>query len=259
MTPRRDRGMVIALVAADAATLWLARPDVRGLIGDLAHPRRWVAAAGSDGAAAVLAQTGLWLCALWMAIAVLSVAASRLPGLLGELASAFAVQAVPAVMRRSIAGAVGASIFLAPLAASAATPDRAASPPASASASAFGAAPDATSAATSAPASPFGDASWAWPTTSSTPQHTDGDPVPAPVPWPHGSSGPPPTAEITVHRGDSLWAIAARRLGPDADAHQIATVSKQWYQANRHAIGPDPSLIHPGQHLHEPNEKGARS
>jgi hypothetical protein len=244
MTTTRNRGPVIALIAADAAILWLARPDVGRLTTDLAHPRRWVAAAGSDHAAAVLAQTGLWLCAVWVAVAVVSVAASRVPGLVGELASVLARHAVPALLRRSIAGAVGASIFLAPLAAGAATPDGGSAPPVSVSAS--------------TPA-PFDAGSWAWPTSSSTSQHTDGDPVPEPVPWPHGTSSPPPSGEVVVHCGDSLWAIAAHRLGPHADAQQIATVSAQWYQANRHTIGADPSLIRPGQHLHEPTEKGARS
>jgi resuscitation-promoting factor RpfA len=53
-----------------------------------------------------------------------------------------------------------------------------------------------------------------------------------------------------------LWAIAAHRLGPGAGAHRIASETRRWYEANVATIGPDPSLIQPGQQLHPPTEKG---
>jgi nucleoid-associated protein YgaU len=55
-----------------------------------------------------------------------------------------------------------------------------------------------------------------------------------------------------VRPGDSLWLIAARRLGPDATDEQVAANWPRWYAANRSAIGDDPSLIEPGQVLHAP-------
>jgi nucleoid-associated protein YgaU len=62
-------------------------------------------------------------------------------------------------------------------------------------------------------------------------------PVPAPSP-----AGP----TYVVRRGDCLWAIAAGRLGPRADAHAIDAGWRAIYAANRTAIGDDPNLIHIG-------------
>jgi nucleoid-associated protein YgaU len=57
---------------------------------------------------------------------------------------------------------------------------------------------------------------------------------------------------VRVRAGDSLWLLAARRLGPHADARQIGAEWPRWYAANRAVIGPDPSLIVAGQVLHAP-------
>jgi hypothetical protein len=51
-----------------------------------------------------------------------------------------------------------------------------------------------------------------------------------------------------------VWGIAAEHLGARADAAAIAGATQRWYLANRHVIGPDPDLIHPGQHLVPPQE-----
>ncbi|PRY61257.1 hypothetical protein BCF74_1065 [Knoellia remsis] len=58
--------------------------------------------------------------------------------------------------------------------------------------------------------------------------------------------------EVVVHRGDSLWSIAARHLGPDATDAEIARAWPQWYAANRPVIGGDPDLLLPGQILKVP-------
>jgi resuscitation-promoting factor RpfA len=55
-----------------------------------------------------------------------------------------------------------------------------------------------------------------------------------------------------VHRGDALWDIAARHLGPHATAADIAREWPRWYTANRDVIGPDPAVIRPGQLLRPP-------
>lgn len=57
-----------------------------------------------------------------------------------------------------------------------------------------------------------------------------------------------------VRRGDSLWTIAARHLGPDATAAEVAHEWPRWYAANRHLIGDDPGLILPGQVLVAPDD-----
>lgn len=57
---------------------------------------------------------------------------------------------------------------------------------------------------------------------------------------------------VVVRRGDTLWDIAARALGPDASIADVAASWPDWYAANRSTIGPDPDLILPGQLLRPP-------
>ncbi|WP_018155367.1 LysM peptidoglycan-binding domain-containing protein [Demetria terragena] len=64
--------------------------------------------------------------------------------------------------------------------------------------------------------------------------------------------------EVVVLRGDSLWSIVERDLGPDASARVIAETWPRWYAANRDAIGPDPELILPGTTLHRPTQEVLR-
>ncbi|WP_163547580.1 LysM peptidoglycan-binding domain-containing protein [Candidatus Frankia nodulisporulans] len=58
--------------------------------------------------------------------------------------------------------------------------------------------------------------------------------------------------EIVVRRGDTLWSIAARALGPDATTDQIAAEWPRWWAANLGVIGHDPNVILPGQRLTPP-------
>lgn len=89
--------------------------------------------------------------------------------------------------------------------------------------------------------------------------------APAPVrglPATHLVTGPvvPDTAargrtaddEMVVRRGDTLWHIAARSLGPGAAVAEIAAEWPRWWRANRDAIGADPDLLVPGTRLHAP-------
>ena len=57
---------------------------------------------------------------------------------------------------------------------------------------------------------------------------------------------------VTVHRGDSLWAVAARHLGPGTSDAQIAREWPRWYAANRDVVGDDPDLLVAGQQLRPP-------
>ena len=59
---------------------------------------------------------------------------------------------------------------------------------------------------------------------------------------------------VVVHRGDTLWAIARQRLGPQAEASAIAGSVRRWYAANRAVIGENPDLIKPGQRLTAPSK-----
>ncbi len=68
-----------------------------------------------------------------------------------------------------------------------------------------------------------------------------------------GRAAPRPAdGEVVVHRGDSLWSIAARHLGVGATDAEVALEWPRWYGANRDVVGPDPGLLLPGQVLHAP-------
>lgn len=59
--------------------------------------------------------------------------------------------------------------------------------------------------------------------------------------------------EVVVRRGDTLWDIAARHLGPGASAADVAAEWPRWHDANRRQIGADPDLILPGLRLTPPD------
>jgi nucleoid-associated protein YgaU len=68
----------------------------------------------------------------------------------------------------------------------------------------------------------------------------------------HASPPAEPAGDVVVQPGDTLWSIAARRLGPNASGSAITASWHAWYAANRSVIGSNPSLIHPGQRLTPP-------
>jgi nucleoid-associated protein YgaU len=72
----------------------------------------------------------------------------------------------------------------------------------------------------------------------------------SPAPRPGTTRDAP--AEVVVRRGDSLWSIAARHLGPDVSDGEIALAWPAWFEANRRVIGDDPDLLRPGQVLRAP-------
>ena len=73
-----------------------------------------------------------------------------------------------------------------------------------------------------------------------------------------------PSRTVRVRAGDCLWSLAARdlashhraardrvrRFGPRPA--EIAVAWRRWYAANRTTIGPDPSLLRPGEVLRVP-------
>lgn len=58
---------------------------------------------------------------------------------------------------------------------------------------------------------------------------------------------------VVVKPGDSLWTIAAARLGPTATDVDVALAWPKWYAANRTTIGGDPMVLQPGQVLQPPS------
>ncbi|UFU02173.1 LysM peptidoglycan-binding domain-containing protein [Ruania suaedae] len=80
-------------------------------------------------------------------------------------------------------------------------------------------------------------------------------------PAPGGPSRAAPDRAPGGHQvapGESLWSIAADALGPGATTADIAEAWPRWYAANRDVLGPDPDLIHPGDHLVAPSEESTR-
>jgi nucleoid-associated protein YgaU len=73
-----------------------------------------------------------------------------------------------------------------------------------------------------------------------------------------GTRTTPPGTEVVVRPGDSLWLIAARRIGLQPSAAQVAAAWPQWYATNRDTIGDDPNLIRPGQVLQVPADVAAQ-
>ncbi len=104
------------------------------------------------------------------------------------------------------------------------------------------------------------DASWAAPAEAVpvTPPDLGWTPTPPPAHSDTGMRTPAPRPDpedlrtVVVRRGDCLWTIAARALGPAATDAQIAMAWPHWYAANRATIGPDPDLLLPGQRLLAP-------
>lgn len=63
---------------------------------------------------------------------------------------------------------------------------------------------------------------------------------------------------VVVHRGDTLWDIAARHLGQQATDQDVAEEWPRWYAKNRDVIGDDPHLLRPGQQLAVPAPEAHR-
>ncbi len=79
--------------------------------------------------------------------------------------------------------------------------------------------------------------------------------LPAPTAVAADTGQPPTGAEYVVAAGDSLWAIAERRLQAEGRAASVDEIAGYWraiYAANAGLVGPDPDLIHPGQVLELP-------
>ncbi|WP_138442485.1 LysM peptidoglycan-binding domain-containing protein [Sinomonas susongensis] len=77
-------------------------------------------------------------------------------------------------------------------------------------------------------------------------------PSPGPLARPELRTMPQPSA-VEVRPGDSLWSIAARHLGPEAHALEVADMWPKWFERNRGVIGDDPDILRPGQLLVPPN------
>ena len=249
----RTRGspVLAALFVLVAAALALVGPQLSAGLEALRHPVTWAAAVGPDQAALMAAGLLGWLVLLWLATGLIVMTAASAPGAVGRAAEAVACRLLPASVRQIAAGVLGLSLTTS-LAACSQTPSTAPLGSGSTGASRPAAGPWLPGAAGS---------EVDWPLTAGPPG--------APLPTSPAAASAGPTHEsagqarssaearqragaVVVAAGDSLWLIAARRLGPGASPADVAAETHRWYAANVAVIGANPDLLRPGQVLAAP-------
>jgi len=200
-----------------------------------------LAAAGpaspADGILVMVALVGVVL-SLWVGLGMALSALSALPGALGQASTRLADRMAPAVVRKVVAFVLGTALTAALVPGTAV---------------AGSAHPTPRQAVVTSAQYAVGVLAHVAGTIHTS---EDGDAAPGPS-WspdrralPANSAGGP--HEIVVHRGDNLWSIAARHLGPTATTTEISAEWHRWFAANRHVIGDDANLITPGQVLRPP-------
>ncbi len=249
----KRRTAVSAVVLSGLGTVlvpWLlrlaTRPAADALRGVPVSPADALLAGVSALAAAGVA---------WLLLGVVLEVLAHVPGRLGRAVAGASGAITPPLVRRAVGVALGLGVGLG-VAPSAAAPARAVSVAVQDAVQAL--VPAAVAASSSHPRgqelpepgwSPEPDPGW-----------TPDVPVVRPQPdvtavSPAGRrSTPDDLAEVVVRRGDSLWAIAARHLGPGATDAEVAAEWPRWYAANRATIGADPDLVLPGQVLRPPED-----
>ncbi|MFI2753024.1 LysM peptidoglycan-binding domain-containing protein [Cellulomonas sp. P22] len=192
------------------------------------------------------------LLAAWLALSLLVAtlcAVARTCGTAWGAGERVVQRWAPALVRRTLTLALGASLGLGFTAAAQAT-----SPDLQLGWAATGTSTSAPATTGTAPeAAPVDTASVHAAPTSTRPTGTpagasstgDGDAASVGTP----ASVPVSDGQVVVAAGDSLWRIAARYLGPGASTADIAAAWPDWYAANAAVIGDDPGLLHPGQVL----------
>jgi LysM domain len=261
----------IAAVALAAVSLVVAAAVGSIFLSTSSDAWTAIAAAGpaspADGILIVVALGGALL-SLWVGLGTALSALSALPGALGQASTLLAARIAPTAVRKVVAFVLGTALSAALVPGTAVALTGHEAPRAAAVASAQYAAGALGSAVDSAPNASFSLLSDAV-HTSDTIQaiqairarnETDRAPAPSWSPersTPSANSGDR-VVELVVHRGDSLWSIAARHLGPEATTSQIDAEWHRWFAANRLVIGDDPNAIRPGQVLSSPTSAPAQ-
>lgn len=213
-----------------------------------------IAAAGpagpADGILLVVALGGALL-SLWLGLGLALSALSALPGALGQACSLLSARIAPAAARKVVAFVLGTTLTaaLVPGTAAARTGLDARAPAVAA------AAQDAISGvADVAPDASFRFVSDVVPASDAAPRPLWSPERAEPPERPASSKSrvSPAGGVAVVHRGDTLWSIAAHHLGPTATSAEIDAEWHRWFAANRDVIGNDPNVIGPGQLLSPP-------
>ena len=228
---------LVAAVAVGSIFLSTARDALTALAA--AGP-----ASPADGILVMVALVGVVL-SLWVGLGMALSALSALPGALGQASTRLADRMAPAVVRKVVAFVLGTALTAALVPGTAVAGSAHPTPRQAVVTSAQYAVGVLAHVAETIHTSEDGDAA---PGPSWSP---DRRALPA-----NGAGGP---GEIVVHRGDNLWSIAARHLGPTATTTEISAEWHRWFAANRHVIGDDANLITPGQVLRPPVPGRSRS
>lgn len=246
-------GTIALLAIVARALVWAGGPSVAALTDDTAT---------FDEALGGVAAIGAWVLFAWVVLVLGGTALAAVPGAVGRASSRAVAVITPDAARRTARLALGVAVAAGPVALSAA-PAVAYSPGGMGGVSVVtqltGDAGDLPLVErptrpdqTPRPAAPVSAASLT--------ADSGADPLEQETSGPHAETPDPaaepaeprPPASVVVQRGDSLWTIAARHLGPGASDAQIAAAWPRWYEANRDAIGDDPNLIVPGITLTPP-------
>jgi hypothetical protein len=241
---------VVVLLVMDAIVIVTMHPSPAAARAVLTHPRGWARGGEFDKVVLVLAADVLWLVAVWLAVALLVASMNVLPGAAGRLAHIVSARLLPPLLFRALVGATGASIALTSTAAASAAP------------------PSAAAVRAAAVVAHPGDIVVGWPddhVTAVAEPHSTPPSVPIQAPGNTQAhvrarpDAPGPRSDreqqVTVRSGDSLWAIAARRLRQDAAPDEIARSWPAWYSKNRSVIGANPDVIQAGSVLVAPDDK----
>ena len=260
----------IAAVALAAVSLVVAAAVGSIFLSTSSDAWTAIAAAGpaspADGILIVVALGGALL-SLWVGLGTALSALSALPGALGQASTLLAARIAPTAVRKVVAFVLGTALSAALVPGTAVARTGHEAPRAAVVASAQYAAGALGSAVDSAPNASFSLVSDAVHTSDAIHaiqaiQARNGtDRAPAPS-WSPERSTPSANSEdrvveLVVHRGDSLWSIAARHLGREATTSQIDAEWHRWFAANRLVIGDDPNAIRPGQVLSSPTSAPA--
>jgi nucleoid-associated protein YgaU len=247
-------GVLVAAIAAAALLLGL---QAAGTWTRVLAP----APVRTDDVVVAIAATAGAAVAAWLGLGALVSASMLLRG------SARRPVLVPAVVHRAVALALGLALAAGTAATDPSGPGTPAPPPpASAQPSPVHADLDpgwaptaaATEARSSAPDAPPGVASSTgvdpgWRASAPPAAPASAVPVPGdPLLLDGRRAVPDERTLVTVRRGDTLWDLAARHLGPQATDAEIAAQWPRWYEANRAVVGDDPDLLLPGWRLQPP-------
>jgi hypothetical protein len=256
---RRAGLRIAAVLAADLGTLRATLPsmssDRRGVAAAFTAPHAYLDRVGSARACGQLVDAAAASLAVVVAAALVVIAAGALPGSAGRAARQVSRHVLPRALAGLLVGSAGLGTLIAPAVASAAIP-----PAATTNTVAFASVTGPITAPITGPA-PVTPPTIAPPVLPGLALPRLAPPAIPAIPARLATPEPAPAmpqSEVVVAPGDSLWSIAARALGPDADPAQIAASWPRWFAANRAVIGSDPDHIIAGQHLQPPQRQDPR-